>query len=296
MGMGLQAAYGADALQQNLRQRILDQIAEQQRQFQNNRLTQNDARAAQEHAFTMQSLKDQREATQQNALEGQAQKLAGSLEPDQSIPAPIAGRLRGTLMAANMTENPPLDQPPVAGMMQPDVVPGQQPGAVWKGTAEQRKQKADEQQIQDLANSPDTPAALKGFLRVRSALPKGENIPYQLITEPNGPQGSTTDANYMLDGKPIVAIRKAGRLTYQGEDVTDRVKPFVPPTHDPQNSFQLQPEVDAAGKQTGRFLGYNTKTNSWEPVKGAGPGATKAAPGAAQARSYQRRKTTRLRS
>ncbi len=48
--------------------------------------------------------------------------------------------------------------------------------------------------------------------------------------------------------------------------------------------YQLQPEVDATGKQTGRYLGYNTLTNAWEPVKnpGAGPTATKAAPGAAQ--------------
>lgn len=50
----------------------------------------------------------------------------------------------------------------------------------------------------------------------------------------------------------------------------------------PTSSFQLQPEVDATGKQTGRFLGYNTKLNRWEPVQGQGPGATKAAPGAPQ--------------
>lgn len=52
----------------------------------------------------------------------------------------------------------------------------------------------------------------------------------------------------------------------------------------PTNSYQLQPEIDpATGKQTGKFLGYNTKTNRWEPVQGQGPDATKAAPGAAQA-------------
>lgn len=55
------------------------------------------------------------------------------------------------------------------------------------------------------------------------------------------------------------------------------------PAKEPTNSFQLQPEIDpATGKQTGRFLGYNTKTNTWAPVQGQGPASTKAAPGAAQ--------------
>lgn len=49
----------------------------------------------------------------------------------------------------------------------------------------------------------------------------------------------------------------------------------------PAQSYQVQPELDATGKQTGRFFGYNTKSNRWEPVQGAGPGSTKAAPGAA---------------
>lgn len=44
------------------------------------------------------------------------------------------------------------------------------------------------------------------------------------------------------------------------------------------------PEVDpTTGKQTGRFVGYNTKTNAWEPITGQGPGATKADPGVAAA-------------
>ncbi len=54
----------------------------------------------------------------------------------------------------------------------------------------------------------------------------------------------------------------------------------APPQEQP--THQLVPEVDATGKQTGRFLGYNTRSNAWEPVKGEGPSATKAAPGAAQ--------------
>lgn len=53
---------------------------------------------------------------------------------------------------------------------------------------------------------------------------------------------------------------------------------------EPTSSFQLQPEIDPkTGQQTGRFLGYNTKTNTWAPVQGQGPQATKAAPGIASA-------------
>ncbi len=87
----------------------------------------------------------------------------------------------------------------------------------------------DEAKQTAILNDPNTPPALKQFLRVRATLPKGENIPHELITQPNGPQGTTTDANYMLNGKPIVAQRKAGRLAYQGQDVTDQVTPYVPP-------------------------------------------------------------------
>lgn len=56
----------------------------------------------------------------------------------------------------------------------------------------------------------------------------------------------------------------------------------------PTSSYQLQPEIDpTTGQQTGRFLGYNTKANRWEPVQGQGPGATKAAPGASQAAQHE---------
>lgn len=70
----------------------------------------------------------------------------------------------------------------------------------------------------------------------------------------------------------------------------------VPPDVEktPPNSYSLQPELDATGKQTGRFLGYNTKTNTWEPVKGQGPASTKAAPGAAAAATEAKTKTETL--
>ncbi len=61
----------------------------------------------------------------------------------------------------------------------------------------------------------------------------------------------------------------------------------------PAQSHQLVPEVDPkTGQQTGRFLGYNTKTNAFEPVGGVAPQATKAPPGAAQDAEKEKSKTT----
>jgi hypothetical protein len=61
--------------------------------------------------------------------------------------------------------------------------------------------------------------------------------------------------------------------------------------------FQLQPEIDPkTGAQTGRFLGYNTKTNSFTPIEGVTPQSTKAAPGAGQAAQGERAKTEALAS
>jgi hypothetical protein len=62
----------------------------------------------------------------------------------------------------------------------------------------------------------------------------------------------------------------------------------------PANSYQLQPELDATGKQTWRFFSFNTKTNKWEIPSGQGPTATKAAPGAAAAATEAKTKTETL--
>ncbi len=101
----------------------------------------------------------------------------------------------------------------------------------------------------------------------------------------------------VVNGKPQYIRTGSDGKTYDLKGtVLDPASIGVPPDKDktPTNSYQLQPEVDAEGKQTGRFLGYNTKTNAWEPVKGEGPGATKAAPGAAAAATEARSKKDAL--
>lgn len=194
-GMGLETAYGNASMADELRQRIKDQIEAEQRaqalaqqQFTNNRLTANDARQAQEHSANMLMMADQHGAQQQQMKENEAAKGVAGLSVNQSIPPAVMGRIRGTMQEANATENPPLAQPPnMPGMMQPDVIPGQQPGAVWKGNDAQRSAQEDKQKMTDLLNDPSTTPQVKQFLKMRGIMPKGENIPYQLITEPDGP-------------------------------------------------------------------------------------------------------------
>lgn len=197
MGMGLQAAYGADALQQNLRQRIMDQIAAQQRdrefaqqQFQNNRLTANDQRAAEEHKATMQSLADQRAAGQQQMAENEAAKGTAGLSVGQSIPAPMVGRLRGTMQAANIQDNPPLAQPNVPGMMQPDIVPGQQPGAVWTGNDKQRTDEENKQIRGRLLSSPDVGPRERLAIEMENA---GMKVPAGIFDNTKKPTGPLHD-------------------------------------------------------------------------------------------------------
>lgn len=113
MGLGLQAAYGADALQQNLRQRLMDQIASEQRAqalkqqgFENDLNTKKFESGEELKRAQLQALVESRagaEADRQNA---------GDLKLADTVPAgttlaptsPIAGRLqRIGLAQPNMT-------------------------------------------------------------------------------------------------------------------------------------------------------------------------------------------------
>lgn len=112
MGMGLQAAYGADALQQNLRQRILDQIAAQQReraqtqqQFENDlntkRFESGEELKRAQLAALVQNQSGQ-EADRQNA--GDIQAANAIPAKTELAPTPLAGRLvKMGLGTPNMT-------------------------------------------------------------------------------------------------------------------------------------------------------------------------------------------------
>lgn len=77
---------------------------------------------------------------------------------------------------------------------------------------------------------------------------EAEALQYEQATGKSAPAGMFEkadpigDGNYMLDGKPIVAQKtKAGRIVYQGNDVTDRVQPFTP-TPNPQPQIFKGPD------------------------------------------------------
>jgi hypothetical protein len=105
MGLGFQGAYGANAIQQGLRQRILDQIAEQQRQFENDLKTKQFSSNEELKNAQLQAL------VQNRTDESTARQNAGDIVAANTIPAqtelqptPLAGRLvQMGLGKANMT-------------------------------------------------------------------------------------------------------------------------------------------------------------------------------------------------
>lgn len=113
------------------------------------------------------------------------------------------------------------------------------------------------------ANAPEKPVVINGHLVKAST---GEEIGNYPAAAPTTGFNLGPGQHHFENGKDIASVPP---------------NPAAPEKA-PTPSYQLQPELDGQGKQTGRFLGYNTHTNSWEPVKGDAPNATKAAPGAAQ--------------
>lgn len=143
---GAVGAWGLAGLQDAIRQRLSDQqkqreheqamsIAERVQALREQEAQQR----ADEHKAAMEERKMQLAERTQAANETEALKAGNTYSIDQSIPEPAAKTIRGSLQMANAVENPPLAQPPIAGMMQPDIVPGQQPGMVWKGNAQQQE-------------------------------------------------------------------------------------------------------------------------------------------------------------
>jgi len=218
-------AGAGDVVMQQIKQRVMDQIAEQQRQFQNSIAARSADRADQQQQMLWQEHQQAQQDRAQQNLETDAAKTAATLAPDQSIPEPVANKLGKTMQAANMRMNPPLAQPPnMPDTMQPDIVPGQQPGPVWLGTGEQRAKEETK----------------RGMLRLIQSLPEDSPerhaLEYEQVTGKNAPPGmfgpkpaATGTGNYMYQGKPIVGQHQNGRITYRGQDVTDLVTPYTPP-------------------------------------------------------------------
>ena len=241
--MGIGAAFGADALSQDLRQQILDRLNQQSQQQQYGlaqrkmALEESDAQMkAQEFQQNQQRQAAADAQKQQDDATGSATKLAGVLPKDQNVAPEAAtmlqkGGLGGQLYA-----------PPTMG----DTVSGQPFNpqtanpSINLGTAAQQKDASDSAAITALAADPSTTPAMKGFLRARAALPKGENIPYQLITEPTGaprapvkvgPKGIYTDPQEAIGQPAYHAPKEAPTVVIQTTDENgNKVSKIVPKT------------------------------------------------------------------
>jgi hypothetical protein len=179
-------AGAGDVVMQQIKQRVMDQIAEQQRQFQNSIAARSADRADQQQQMLWQEHQQAQADRAQQNLETDAAKTAGTLAPDQSIPEPVATKLGKTMQAANMRMNPPLSQPPnMPDMMQPDIVPGQQPGPVWMGTDKQRSDKEQKVLRGRLIANPNLSDRERLFIEMENA---GLKVPTNLEPKP-GPAG-----------------------------------------------------------------------------------------------------------
>lgn len=116
--LGLANAYGAEGAADALRQMIKDRLEQQQRQFENDRLTRNDQQSAEEHAMKMQ---DYRDALAQRA-QGERDTAAGKALPNLGIgtavdPSTFAQTFAGTSSAPNFTPERTLPSTQMAGGM-----------------------------------------------------------------------------------------------------------------------------------------------------------------------------------
>lgn len=201
MSMGLEGAYGADAFQQRLRQQILEQLSAAATQHamstEDQKLQIEKDRFAQEAADRALLRQQQGQAFNETL----AEKTGANLGAGPSIISPDLGkRFLNTSLAPLVSPDQTL---PSTSMAAGSTLPGSESASTapavtqnapqltgqlrFSGLPALNKQAADEATIAQMASDPKTPPAIRGFLQIRQALPKGENIDYHLITEPNGP-------------------------------------------------------------------------------------------------------------
>jgi hypothetical protein len=184
-------------LQATLRQQVQDRIAQEQQGF-NNDITTRELALREQQAQAQEADRQAALAERTQGLRDETAAKAIPLPGENISPDDYARTYAGTSSAPLFNPQVSLPATQTAGAMPLDA---SQPSAAITSAAPQRltgrmvsagtpAMQVDQQQKQNedsLANDPTTPPAMKQFLRARQALPKGENIPYQVITEPNGP-------------------------------------------------------------------------------------------------------------
>lgn len=256
IGMGGAAGAG-DAMETLFKQRMdAARLQQQDSQFK--------AQQAQQDALTRLKAQEQADAIAQRL------ELGKQAQTDRAEAAKQANLTRIDAQLKEIPTDTPLSQPTVAGMTDAGITPERfsptpisQPAAGADGAPPPSIAAPGQESPQPIpgtvANSP-APGRVS-FTRI----PTSQELQHQKDNELKGGE---------QDWKNSIAQQLADTR----QQVADRGP------KEPTSSFQLQPEIDpATGKQTGRYLGYNTKANRWEPVQGNGPASTKAAPGAADA-------------
>lgn len=216
--VGFAGALGNEYMDQAIRQRMIDALNATKEQHamsvEDQRLQIEKDRYAQE-AADRAVLRSQQGQTFNESL---AEKTAANLTPQSIVSPELAKRFTNTSLAPLISPDKTLPSTsmataaPMVGAPTPDVAPTVTQNAPtltgqlrYAGTPTQVETASDKAAVDQMASDPATPHVLRGFLRMRAVLPKGENIPYQLITEPNGPPRAPEPAKEVIgpNGKPI---------------------------------------------------------------------------------------------
>lgn len=277
MANGAGIAYAGQDLTQSIRQMVIDRL-NQKKTEQDMALAQQDMALKQQEAAQrakigdaqLASISDQRAAQTGLALENTAKGIVGPMAPgDVFDPAAAAAVRAGNQGSLIQHQTPTL---PSTADTTPVTLPGNGQGASIVGTPRMVSNPGNPEQDvyrgSDKQRTDEQQKVLQGRLVQDPSLSPRERLMIQMensgLKVPAGFEpkpASSGDANYMLDGKPIVAIKQNGRLTYQGQDVTDRVRPYVPPA---------QPTVVLTDQG---LQSVDKRTNTATPVTQAGTGA-----------------------
>lgn len=196
MGYGLVAAGGLEAAQQGLRQRIFDQLAQQQQQQQmsiqlreQNLREQEAQRKAEEFKITkaaqaQAAIDAHQGARNTGAAAGLNEIGMGGDVTDQQFNQTFKGTPSEAIVPPLLTlQGRMLSPVPGETSTQPNA-PVAQGIHRSLGTAAQQKDATDSAALSALANDQNVSPQMRSYAKVRGILPKGENPPADLFAQP----------------------------------------------------------------------------------------------------------------
>lgn len=247
---GAGIAYAGQDLTQAIRQMMIDRMTQaqtsQNMDLAQRRQTLDESEAAQRAKIgdaQLASITDERAAAAERNRQTSVNNELNPLSPGAVVSPSVVDDANAAHMSDRLIHQTPTL--PSTADTTPVTLPGNGQGAqivgtprmvsnpgnpdqyVNRGTDAQQTEDAQKKAQAAYIADPNAPEEGKNFLRLRGMVTKGESVPPQAFGPPK--TAPTGDANYMLNGKPIVALKQNGRLTYQGQDVTDRVSPYTPP-------------------------------------------------------------------